>query len=102
AQGVVLTPRRSLAVDDRYIPYGVPLWLEAEPGDGDTGPTLRTLMIAQDTGSAIQGPVRGDFFWGAGDEAGRLAGKMKHRGRYYILLPKSLGLPHVLKTAAGE
>ncbi|MDX1580323.1 MAG: murein transglycosylase A, partial [Alphaproteobacteria bacterium] len=96
AQGVVLTPRRSLAVDDRYIPYGVPLWREAE---GDTGPTLRTLMIAQDTGSAIQGPVRGDFFWGAGNEAGRLAGKMKHRGRYYILLPKSLGLPHVLKTA---
>jgi peptidoglycan lytic transglycosylase A len=47
-------------------------------------------MMAQDTGGAIQGPVRGDFFWGFGDEAEAVAGRMKHRGRYWLLLPKAL------------
>lgn len=86
AQGVVLTPGRSLAVDTGFIPLGVPLWLDTSwPGD-DTRP-LRRVMIAQDTGSAIKGPVRGDFFWGTGEAALAFAGRMKQRGRYYLLLP---------------
>jgi membrane-bound lytic murein transglycosylase A len=51
-------------------------------------------MIAQDTGGAIKGPVRGDFFWGAGDAAGTQAGAMQSRGRYYLLLPKSVKVAH--------
>lgn len=86
-QGVALTPGRSLAVDRAHIPYGVPLWLDTTDPLTDGGP-LRRLVIAQDTGSAIKGPVRGDVFWGFGEEAGRRAGLMKEEGRYFILLPK--------------
>jgi membrane-bound lytic murein transglycosylase A len=93
AQGVVLTPRRSLAVDPAFVPFGTPLWLDALDG---TGASLRHLVIAQDTGGAIKGPVRGDFFWGAGDEAALQAGSMQSRGRYYLLLPKSV------RANAGE
>lgn len=89
AQGVALTAGRSLAVDTRYIPLGLPLWLDTTmPGEG-AGP-LQRLMLAQDAGSAIKGPVRGDFFWGTGDAALEYAGRMKSQGRYYILLPKLL------------
>jgi len=89
AQGVALTAGRSMAVDTRYIPLGLPLWLDtAMPGEG-AGP-LRRLMLAQDTGSAIKGPVRGDFFWGTGEAALEQAGRMKSQGRYYLLLPKLL------------
>ncbi|MDH5411124.1 MAG: 3D domain-containing protein, partial [Alphaproteobacteria bacterium] len=89
AQGVALTAGRSMAVDARYIPLGLPLWLDTDmPGDG--GEPLRRLMLAQDTGGAIKGPVRGDFFWGTGDGALEYAGRMKSQGRYYILLPKLL------------
>ncbi len=89
AQGVVLTAGRSLAVDTRYVPLGLPLWLDTlQPG---TEPQpLRRLVVAQDTGAAIKGPVRGDFFWGTGDAALEYAGRMKHRGRYYLLLPRRL------------
>lgn len=88
AQGVPLTPGRSLAVDRAFIPYGVPLWLETT--DPLTkGEPLNRLLVAQDTGSAIKGAVRGDVFWGFGEEAARRAGLMKQDGRYYILLPKS-------------
>jgi membrane-bound lytic murein transglycosylase A len=83
SEGVVLTPGRSLAVDRRFVPLGVPVFLDA--GDG-----LRRLMVAQDTGGAIRGPVRGDVFWGTGAKAEALAGPMKARGEYYLLLPKSL------------
>lgn len=83
SEGVVLTPRRSLAVDRRFVPLGVPVFLDA--GEG-----LRRLMVAQDTGGAIRGPVRGDVFWGDGAEAEARAGAMKARGRYYLLLPKGL------------
>jgi membrane-bound lytic murein transglycosylase A len=89
AQGVALTAGRSLAVDTRYIPLGLPLWLDTTMPGEDAGP-LQRLMLAQDTGSAIKGPVRGDFFWGTGDGALEYAGRMKSRGRYYILLPKLL------------
>lgn len=93
AEGVPLTPRRSLAVDLRYLPLGVPIWLVCgtpSPHEGEPDRKIERLMMAQDTGGAIQGPVRGDVFWGFGDEAEAVAGRMKHRGRYWLLLPKSL------------
>jgi len=86
AQGVALTPRRSIAVDRAYIPLGLPIWLDTTR-PGTTEAPLRRLMIAQDTGGAIKGPVRGDFFWGYGDKALAEAGRMKSRGQYFLLLP---------------
>ncbi|MEM6781304.1 MAG: MltA domain-containing protein [Pseudomonadota bacterium] len=86
-QGVALTPTRSLAIDHSLIPYGVPLWIDIEyPKPGYQN--IRRLMVAQDTGGAIRGPVRGDFFWGYGDFAEKRAGVMKSQGRYWVLLPK--------------
>ena len=90
AAGVQLTPSRSIAIDSRYIPYGLPLYLEVElPALPNKQPTaFNRLMIAQDTGGAIRGPVRGDIFFGPGDEAEYLAGYMKNRGVYTLLVPK--------------
>lgn len=85
-QGVVLTPGRSLAVDPAHIPLGVPLFLDATDPLAP-GVPLRRLVVAQDTGGAIKGVVRGDLFWGAGAEAEAAAGRMKERGRFYVLLP---------------
>ncbi|MCP4394239.1 MAG: murein transglycosylase [Alphaproteobacteria bacterium] len=84
AFGLELTPKRSMAVDPRYIPLGMPLWLNTKAPDGKP---LQRLMIAQDTGSAIKGPIRGDFFWGSGEDALSIAGSMKSKGNYYVLLP---------------
>lgn len=81
---VGLTPQGSLAVDSRYIPLGSLLWLSTET------PRLNCLVVAQDTGSAIKGPIRGDFYWGTGEEAGNAAGTMASKGRYYLLLPKKV------------
>jgi membrane-bound lytic murein transglycosylase A len=86
AQGVGLTPGRSLAVDRRYIPLGAPIWLDTRNPLGPHQP-IRRLVIAQDTGGAIKGVVRGDLFWGAGPRAREGAGKMKEPGRVFILLP---------------
>jgi membrane-bound lytic murein transglycosylase A len=88
AQGVALTAGRSLAVDRRYVPLGVPLWLDTTM-PGSTDKKLRRLMVAQDTGGAIQGPVRGDFYWGSGEAALAEAGKMRSPGTYYLLLPRA-------------
>jgi membrane-bound lytic murein transglycosylase A len=85
AQGVALTPQNSLAVDPAFIAYGTPLWLDTMDGNGAV---LEKLVIAQDTGGAIKGPVRGDFFWGYGKEAAAQAGAMQSQGRYYLLMPK--------------
>ena len=92
AQGVSLTPMRSLAVDTSVLPLGAPLWLDTvwPPGAAQAGEPLRLLMIAQDTGGAIKGAVRGDFFWGTGEAALDQAGAMKEKGRYYLLLPKTV------------
>jgi len=87
AQGVPLTPGRSMAVDPAFLAYGLPLWLDAEAPEGRDAPRLRRLMIAQDTGGAIRGPVRGDIFFGHGAEAVRAAGHMRGRGGYHVLLP---------------
>ena len=88
AQGVALTAGRSLAVDPRFVALGVPVWLDSSlPGSDEP---LRRLMVAQDTGGAIKGPVRGDFYWGSGEAALAQAGRMKQTGSYYLLLPKSV------------
>ncbi len=87
AQGIPLTPGRSLAVDRRHIPLGVPIWLDTTD-PLDPGAPLRRLVIAQDTGSAIKGPVRGDLFWGFGTRAALKAGLMKQPGHYFLLLPR--------------
>ncbi|CAA7614022.1 Membrane-bound lytic murein transglycosylase [Candidatus Terasakiella magnetica] len=85
-EGVALTPERSLAVDPRFVPLGAPVWLETvEPG----GKPLRRLMVAQDTGAAIKGPVRGDIFWGSGEAAFDRAGRMKSSGRLVVFLPRA-------------
>jgi membrane-bound lytic murein transglycosylase A len=86
ASNVSLTPGRSLAVDPRYIPYGAPLWLDTK--DPDEIPIQR-LVVAQDTGAAITGPVRGDYFWGYGEEAFMKAARMKSTGGYVIFVPKA-------------
>lgn len=90
AQGVALTAGRSLAIDPVFIAYGTPIWLNVEH------PTslerIQRLVVAQDKGGAIKGPIRGDLFWGSGDAAGELAGKMKSKGSYYVLLPKVRGV----------
>ena len=88
AQGVALTPERSLAVDRRYHPLSAPVWIVLDPVEGAGAAPIRRLMIAQDIGGAIRGPVRGDVYWGAGAAAGEIAGWMNARGRMYILAPK--------------
>ena len=89
AEGVALTPGRSLAVDPAFMPLGAPVWLDTSwPGEPDR--PLRRLMVAQDAGGAIKGPVRGDFFWGYGEPALAYAGRMKNKGRYFLLLPRSV------------
>lgn len=88
-QGVPLTAERSLAIDRSIIPYGMPVWLSAEhPAAGQ--PSINRLMVTQDTGGAIRGSVRGDYFWGYGSHAENMAGAMKSKGRYWFLLPKTL------------
>ncbi|HMR32616.1 MAG TPA: MltA domain-containing protein [Geminicoccaceae bacterium] len=90
AQGIELTPGRSIAVDRRFVALGVPLWLQATAPFPDGDRPLRRLMVAQDTGGAIKGPVRGDVFWGTGPLAEHVAGHMKSPGRWFALLPRSL------------
>ncbi len=87
ALGVPLTPERSIAVDPASIPLGTPVFLQT-PRPLTNSPMNR-LVFAQDTGSAIKGGVRADYFWGLGAEAGDLAGKMKQGGRMWLLLPNS-------------
>jgi len=93
AQGVPLTPGRSIAVD-RGHEYGTPFFIEADlPIAGRKGDApFNRLMIAQDTGSAIVGPARADLYWGAGDEAGRIAGRIRHAGRFVMLLPREVDI----------
>jgi peptidoglycan lytic transglycosylase A len=99
AAGTSLTPGRSLAVDRKFHALGVPIWLETElpperaktsEGPPNSGERFERLMIAQDTGGAIQGAVRGDVFFGPGPKAADLAGRMKQQGRMSLLLPNAL------------
>lgn len=88
AQGVALTPERSIAVDRGILPLGLPVWMDTVLPDTATTP-YRRLMIAQDTGGAIKGAVRADVFWGPGARAAKMAGSMKSPGRYWFLRPRS-------------
>jgi membrane-bound lytic murein transglycosylase A len=92
AQGVPLTPGRSIAVDKSLHVYGTPFFIEGElPIDTELSKTpFHRLMIAQDTGSAIVGPARADLYFGAGVDAGKVAGRLKHTMRFVILVPKNL------------
>jgi membrane-bound lytic murein transglycosylase A len=87
SEGVVLTPGRSLAIDRAFLAMGLPVWLDAED-PLDPAQRVQRLVVAQDTGGAIRGPVRGDVFWGHGAEAAERAGRMRSRGRYWVLLPR--------------
>jgi membrane-bound lytic murein transglycosylase A len=90
SQGVALTPGYSLAIDKKWVPLGAPIWLNTTRPDhkSEDQKTFQRLMIAQDTGGAIKGMVRGDVYWGAGERATSIAGKMKNPGHYWLLLPK--------------
>ncbi len=92
AQGVSLTPRRSLAVDTSIHLLGTPIWVDAPKLKSHGQDGFAHLMIAQDAGSAIKGRERGDIFWGSGDAAGSVAGRTKHAAAFTMLLPKR-GLP---------
>lgn len=108
AQGVPLTTERSLAVDRRYHSLGVPVYLETTlpvpPGDtaSQEEPAYRRLMIMQDTGGAIRGPVRGDVFFGSGEGPGEVAGRMAQPGRFTVLLPKALAAQHFADETVRE
>jgi membrane-bound lytic murein transglycosylase A len=92
AQGIPLTPERSIAVDDALHVYGTPFFIQAGlPLNGENkAQTFTRLMIAQDTGSAIVGPARADIYWGAGDQAGQIASRTKHPGSFAMMVPREI------------
>ncbi|NOL49294.1 murein transglycosylase A [Pelistega europaea] len=91
AYGIPLIAKRTIAVDANFVPLGAPVFLAtSEPG---TNTPLRRVVFAQDTGAAIKGAARADFFWGSGDEAGNMAGRMKQAGFMWILWPREAGAP---------
>jgi membrane-bound lytic murein transglycosylase A len=92
AQGIPLTPGRSIAIDKALHVYGTPFFIEGQlPIESEQSKTpFRRLMIAQDTGSAITGPARADLYFGAGAEAGKVSGRLRHNMRFVMLVPKSL------------
>lgn len=91
---VTLTAQHSLAVDRKYLPLHAPIWLAASHPDpfdrNNAAVPFERLMVAQDTGGAITGEIRGDVFWGFGDEAEEIAGRMANAGRYWLFLPTAL------------
>jgi membrane-bound lytic murein transglycosylase A len=87
ALGVPIAAERSLAIDPLYVPLGAPVFLSTTYPNSSK--SLQRLMLAQDTGGAIKGGVRADFFWGTGLEAGKQAGAMKQQGKIWVLLPKT-------------
>ncbi|HUQ09860.1 MAG TPA: MltA domain-containing protein [Steroidobacteraceae bacterium] len=91
AQGLPLTAGRSIAVDPKFLPLGAPMFLATQlPG---TGAPLQRLVVAQDTGGAIRGPIRADVFFGFGSEAGTQAGMMKYDGEMWVLWPRGAPAP---------
>ncbi len=92
SQMVVLTPRRSMAIDRAFVAHGTPIWVETRiPKVGQAGAEpWRSLLVAQDTGGGILGAVRGDIYWGDDDAAADLGGRMGGAGRYWLLLPKGV------------
>ncbi|HHL43719.1 MAG TPA: transglycosylase [Hellea balneolensis] len=93
AHGVPLTAKGSLAVDTKYYPFGIPIWVETkipQVGGDYIGKPQGLLLIAQDKGGAIEGKIRGDIFFGVGKQAGDIAGVMKHEAKWSVLLPVAL------------
>ena len=90
ALGISITAERSVAVDRKYVPLGAPVFLSTTWPNSNKA--LNQLMMAQDTGGAIGGGVRIDFYWGQGEKAGRFAGSMKQQGKVWVLLPKTFKL----------
>lgn len=91
-QGVILTPRRSLAIDRAFVAFGTPIWVDTRaprPREPGVHP-WRRLVIAQDTGGGILGAVRGDIYWGADEDAEDVGGRMSGTGRYWLLLPRGV------------
>ena len=91
ALGIPLTPEYSIAVDRRFVPLGAPVYLATTYPLSDA--PLQRLVAAQDTGGAIRGPVRADFFWGTGADAGAQAGRMRQPGKMWLLWPRGEALP---------
>ena len=91
ALGAPILSERVVAIDPRFVPLGAPIFLSTNLPNSNK--PLNRLMMAQDTGGAIKGGVRADFFWGAGDAAGKSAGSMKQQGKIWVLLPKDFPLP---------
>ncbi len=88
AEGVELTPQHSLAVDRGLYPYGMPVWIDVENPVSEDQPNLQRMMVAQDTGGAIKGAIRGDVFWGYGEFAESMAGGMVSYGSMVAFIPK--------------
>lgn len=91
AYAIALGARRSIAVDTRFVPLGTPVYLTTTMPSSKQ--PLNRMVFAQDTGAAIKGPARADFYWGSGPQAGELAGRMKQRGQMWLLWPKNAGAP---------
>ena len=86
AMGLPLTPQRSVAIDPTQLPLGAPIFLNTTQANSDI--PMQRLVMAQDTGGAIRGAIRVDYFFGFGTEAAENAGRMKQRGNVWVLLPK--------------
>ena len=95
ALGVPISSERSVAIDRRFIPLGAPIFLSTTEPNSKV--SLDKLMFAQDTGGAINGGVRADFYWGQGKSAGAKAGKMKQSGEIWVMLPKNFSFPSLKK-----
>ena len=107
SEGVPLTAQRSLAVDTAFTPYGTPIWIDTSGRWRQAGPaeTYRRLLIAQDTGTAIKGPARGDVFFGGGASAADWAGRMVGGGRRSCWCPTRVddgGAPLQWRVIGGE
>jgi membrane-bound lytic murein transglycosylase A len=90
--GVPITAGRSIAIDPKFLKLGAPMFLSTTT-PGGSGAPLQRLVVAQDTGGAIRGPIRADFFFGYGAEAGAQAGMMKYDGEMWLLWPKAAPPP---------
>lgn len=105
SQGVPLVAGGSMAIDPSYHAYGVPIFVSAYSGRIKDTQNISRLVITQDTGGAIKGPIRGDLFWGTGVEAGLMAGKVNHDANFWVILPKKID-PTITnpkpKTVAGK
>lgn len=91
AQGVPLTAERSLAIDPSQMPYGLPVYIETDVKRQGAMRQFNQLLVSQDTGGAIKGPMRGDIFFGQGAQAGDVAGEQKFPGKWFVLIPKGMG-----------